>query len=79
MLGEQRVGSLAVLHRGGGAPGAGGAERRPVRGALIGHQGVGDVVHQRGNGDVVDRFQVEQHAGVEVGHDVRIDCGRRCG
>ncbi len=69
VLGDQGLGGLASLHGRRDAP----ARRhhgRPARGPLVGHEDVGDIVHQRGHHDRVDRFKIEDHRGLHLVQDL---------
>jgi hypothetical protein len=64
VLGDQDVGRLPAGHDAGRPPQGGRAG--PDGRALAGHQGVGDVVHERGDHDRVDRLQPDLDGRLEV-------------
>jgi hypothetical protein len=62
MLGHQRLEGLAAFHR-GRRPAAADESRRAAGRSLVGHQDVGDIVHQGRHRHGVDRLQVEDDPG----------------
>jgi hypothetical protein len=65
VLGHQRIGGVAAFHRGRRLAAAG-ESRRAVGRSLVGHEGVGDIVHQCRHRHGVDRLQVEDDPRLEV-------------
>jgi hypothetical protein len=58
MLGHEAVGHLAARHDGRAAPGAAAHRDAPGR-SLIGHEQMGQVVHQGGHNDRINWLQVD--------------------
>ena len=66
-IGQWDLGDVAAFH-GGRLPAAAmeDGQRWPVGRSLIRHEGVGHIVHQHRHRHRVDRFEVEDHPGLEI-------------
>ena len=72
-IGQRDLGDVAAFH-GGRRPAATmeDGQRWPVSRSLIRHEGVGHIVHQRRHCHRVDRFEAEDHPGLEIVQHLRM-------